>query len=421
VTVRAWDGSEAGSGGDAPVLDIRRRRALRRLLWDPDEMGFARAYVTGDLDVEGDLYDGLARCWRLVRGGDPAGARPGLRDRFGMALAAVRLGAIGPRPAPPAREARLSGTKHSRARDQAAISHHYDLSNAFYACLLGETMAYSCGYWTSDDPTYSAADAQRDKLDLICTKLGLEPGMRLLDVGCGWGSLIVHAAEHYGVLATGVTISSQQREHVQSRIAGAGLAGRVCVRLQDYRELAGDAFDAVASIEMGEHVGRQNYPAYAAALARMVRPGGRVLIQQMSRGPNAPAAPGGGPFIESYIAPDMSIVGIGETLGALEDAGLEIRDVHVLREHYVQTILAWEATLERDWHEFARLVGEDEARVWRLYLTGAALAFAENRMGVNQILAARTPSRGGSGMPLLRPGGEVVPLQPSEPGCGEPA
>jgi cyclopropane-fatty-acyl-phospholipid synthase len=421
VTVRAWDGSEAGPGGDAPVLDIRRRRALRRLLWDPDEMGFARAYVTGELNVEGDLYEGLARCWTLIMERGLARARPGLRDRLGMALAAARLGAIGPRPAPPAREARLSGTKHSRARDQAAIAHHYDLSNAFYARLLDETMAYSCGYWASDDPGLGAADAQRDKLDLICRKLGLEPGMRLLDVGCGWGSLILYAGEHHGVRATGVTISSQQPEHIQARIAGAGLSGLVDVRLQDYRELAGEAFDAVASIEMGEHVGQRNYPIYAAALQRMVQPGGRVLIQQMSRGANAPTAPGGGPFIESYIAPDMSMVRIGETLDTLETAGLEIRDVHVLREHYVKTILAWEATLERDWQGFTRLVGEAEARVWRLYLTGAALAFAENRMGVNQILAVRTTSRGGSGMPLQRPGGEVAPQRPSKPGRKEPA
>ncbi len=419
MTVRAWDGSEARPGEGGPVLAVRRRRALRRLLWNPGEMGFARAYVTGDLDVEGDLYEGLARCWALIRERGLTAARPGLRDRAGMALAAARLGAIGPRPAPPAQEARLSGAKHSTARDRAAIAHHYDLSNAFYSRLLDGTMAYSCGFWASSEPAYGLAEAQRDKLDLICTKLGLEPEMRLLDVGCGWGSLILHAAEHYGVHATGVTISGPQREHILTRIADAGLSEVLDVRLQDYRELAGAPFDAVASVEMGEHVGQQNYPAYAAALHRMVRPGGRVLIQQMSRGTDSPAAPGGGPFIESYIAPDMAMVPVGETLGQLEAAGLEIRDVHVLREHYVKTALAWEATLESDWQGFARLVGETEARVWRLYLTGAALAFAENRMGVNQILAARTPVGGDAGVPLPRAGIECVPWPPTRSGRKE--
>ena len=195
-------------------------------------------------------------------------------------------------------------------------------------------MAYSCGYWTSEDPSYTVQDAQRDKLDLVCRKLGLAEGQRFLDVGCGWGSLSLHAAEHYGVHVTGVTLSKEQRAFVLERVRERGLGDRVEIRLQDYRDVPDAPFDAVASIEMGEHVGEENYPTYAATLHRLVKPHGRVLVQQMSRR----TRPGGGPFIESYIAPDMSMRPVGRTVDLLEDAGLEVRDVHALREHYVRTV-----------------------------------------------------------------------------------
>jgi cyclopropane-fatty-acyl-phospholipid synthase len=315
--------------------------------------------------------------------------------------AALRLGAIGPRPKAPASQARLRGAVHSLLRDRAAISHHYDLSNDFYALLLDEHMAYSCAYFTSEEPGYTLADAQRDKLDLVCRKLALAPGMRLLDIGCGWGSLSLHAAQHYGVTVVGVTLSREQRAFVQARVAERGLTGRVEIRLQDYREIPGGPghqFDAVASIEMGEHVGAEQYPAFAAGLHRLVRPGGRVLVQQMSRRDR----PGGGAFIESYIAPDMHMRPVGQTVALLEDAGLEVRDVHALREHYVRTVRAWLDTFEGNWARAVDLVGEEVARVWRLYLVGAALVFAEGRMGVDQILAVRAEPGGGAGFPPVR-------------------
>ncbi|RSM90548.1 SAM-dependent methyltransferase [Kibdelosporangium aridum] len=382
VAVLAWDGSRAGNP-DGPCVVLNSRRALRHVLWQPGELGLARAYVSGDLDVDGDLADGLSRFWRSGRT-----VRPSVKDWGEILKLAVRLGVIGPRPKPPAAEARLDGKLHTRSRDRAAIAHHYDLSNDFYQLLLDPSMAYSCAYWTSAQA--ELADAQAAKLDLICQKLELRPGMRLLDVGCGWGSLVVYAARNYGVRATGITLSRQQRDHVLKRAEGLS----VNVRLQDYRELTDEPFDAVASIEMGEHVGEDNYPAYAATLFRMLKPEGRLVLQQMSRGATAP---GGGAFIETYIAPDMTMRPIGSTLNHLAAAGFEIRDVQAMREHYVRTCQAWADTLEKRWEDAVRLVGVEQARIWRLYLAGGALAFAENRMGVDQIVAVRTTVDGRSG------------------------
>jgi cyclopropane-fatty-acyl-phospholipid synthase len=401
VRLRAWDGSVAGPA-DAPTVVIRSRRALRRLLWNPDELGLARAYVSGDIDVEGDLKEGLARFWGLARREGLERVKLTSADRLHAVGQALRLGVIGPRPAAPLEEARLSGTEHTKARDRDAIAHHYDLSNEFYRTLLDPNMAYSCGYWTSDAPDYTVEDAQRDKLDLICRKLDLKPGMRLLDVGCGWGSLILHAATHYGVHATGVTLAAQQRQFIEQRIAERGLAERVEVRLQDYREIPDAGFDAIGTVEMGEHVGLGNYPTYAAQLFRLLKPEGRLLLQQMSRVATAPKASGGGAFIERYVAPDMHMRPVGETIAMLERAGLEVRDVQAMREHYVWTVDAWARTLEERAAELTALVGEGQLRVWRLYLAGGALAFQENRMGVDQILAVRPTASGASGMPRTR-------------------
>ncbi|MBK1787760.1 SAM-dependent methyltransferase [Prauserella cavernicola] len=394
VGVRAWDGSRAGPGG--PQVVLARRRALRHLVWSPGELGLARAYVTGDLDVEGDLTDALRRCWVLASDHDLGSLRFGPREVGALLSLAVRAGAVGPRPARPAGEARLRGRLHSRRRDRGAIAHHYDAGNEFYRLLLDPNMAYSCAYPADEDATLE--QAQTDKLELICRKLGLEPGMRLLDVGCGWGSLLVHAAREHGVHATGITLSAAQHDHVRRRIAEEGLDGRAEVLLRDYRELGSGGYDAIATVEMGEHVGDDQYAGYAATLYRNLRPGGRLLLQQMSRGGNAP---GGGPFIESYIAPDMSMVPLSRTLRYLEDAGFETRGVEAMREHYAWTVRAWTRTLEQRADEATALLGAEGLRVWRLYLAGAALAFEQNRMGVQQILAVRPGARGEGLLPGL--------------------
>ncbi|WP_232665578.1 SAM-dependent methyltransferase [Pseudonocardia sp. TRM90224] len=404
VRITAWDGSSAGPA-DGPTVVVGRRRALRRLLWNPGELGLARAFVAGELDVEGDIAEGLSRFWSAA----PTGRRVGpgeLLRAFGLA---VRVGALGPRPAPPTSEARLAGRLHTGRRDKAAIAHHYDLSNTFYEFLLDERMAYSCGYWTQEPSAgYGLADAQRDKLDLICRKLDLRPGMRLLDVGCGWASLLVHAATEYGVHAVGVTLSAQQRAFGAARVEALGLSTSVEIRQQDYREIVDGPFDAIASIEMGEHVGERNYPVYAAQLHRLLLPQGRLLLQQMSRGAaGVNSAPGGGAFMERYVAPDMFMRPLGSTLDILEASGLEVVDVRSLREDYVRTVRPWLDTLQERAEEAIDLIGYEQYRVWLLYLAGASLAFAENRMGVHQILMVRPAADGSSGLPVPADGWSV--------------
>jgi cyclopropane-fatty-acyl-phospholipid synthase len=394
VRLRAWDGSEAGPLG-APVLVLKSRKAVRRLLYNRGELGLAQAYVTGELDVEGDLAEGFRRVWKTVRDRDLNAARPPV----GRALTtALRHGVIGLPPKPPVSQARLRGKLHSLLRDQAAISHHYDLSNDFYSLILDPQMAYSCGYFTSDDPSYTLEDAQLDKLDLIARKLGVVEGGRHLDIGCGWGSLSLHLAEHYGAKVLGVTIAKEQKAFIDARIRERGLEGLVEIRLQDYREVPEKDFDTVSSIEMGEHVGAQNYPTFVSLIESRLRDGGRALIQQMSRRNR----PGGGDFIEAYIAPDMHMRPAGETVALIEDAGLEVRDVHAMREHYVKTIQAWYDTLEANYDQAVAMVGEEVARVWRLYLVGGWLVFDEGRMGVDQILAVKRSREGASGMPWVR-------------------
>ena len=404
IRIKAWDSSEAGppEHSGAPTLVVHDPAALRRLVFRPGELGLAQASVTGEIDVEGDLLDGLRRVWKAVR---ENGASPKLSPATVLAglRTAKELGAFGRPPGPPPSQARLRGRLHSLTRDRDAISHHYDLSNEFYALILDPHMAYSCAYFTRDpdDPTYTIGDAQRDKLDLVCRKLGLheaKPGHRHLDIGCGWGSLSLYAAETYGVQVVGVTIAKEQKAFIDARIAERGLQDRVEIRLQDYRDVPDGPYDTISSIEMGEHVGQKNYPVYTGGIHRLLVDGGRALIQQMSR----TTRPGGGPFIEAFIAPDMHMRPVGETVNLIEAAGLEVRDVHALREHYVWTVDAWYRTFEENWDRVVALVGEEVARVWRLYLVGGALAFAEGRMGVDQILMVKPTLDGRSGLPRVR-------------------
>ena len=400
VHLTAWDGSVAGPV-DAPRVVIRSPRTLRRLLRHPGELGVVQAYVTGDLDVEGDLDAALTHVWEVARERGLAGIRPTPSAVAALLKVAAQAGAIGlPLPAP-ASQAVIKGRLHSALRDRQAIHHHYDLSNDFYQLILDPHLAYSCGYWRSDDPGYTVEDAQRDKFELVGRKLGLGPGARLLDVGCGWGSMSLYAAEHFGAHVTGVTIAAEQKRFIDDRIRERGLEDRVEIRLQDYRAVPDQGFDAVVSLEMGEHVGQENYPTYARVLHDAVRPGGRVLVQQMSR---RGKLPGGGPFIESFIAPDMYMRPVGETVALIEDSGLEVRDVHALREHYVRTVAAWHQTFEANWDRAVSLVGEEVARVWRLYLVGGAMAFRDGRMGVDQILSVR-PDHGAADVEPVRPGG----------------
>lgn len=387
VRLTAWDGSSAGPA-DAPEVQLNSANALRRLLWSPGELGAAQAYVTGEIDVPGSLEGALTHLWTVVTERGVSMPKPTPQLLLQLTKLARELGVLG-RPLPaPASQAKIAGRLHSLLRDRAAISHHYDLSNAFYELILDGHMAYSCAYWRSDDGDYTLEDAQRDKLDLVCRKVGLDAlvGQRFLDVGCGWGSLSLYAAENFGAKVTGVTISREQKAFIDRRIAERGLADRVEIRLQDYRDVADGPYDAAASLEMGEHVGEANYGVYTSTLFRNVRPGGSVLIQQMSR---RGRHPGGGPFIESFVAPDMHMRAVGDTVNLIESAGFEILGVEALREHYVRTIDEWLLKLERNWDGVVEMMGEEVARVWRLYLVGAMMTFRDGRMGVDQILSRR--------------------------------
>ncbi|MFJ4369467.1 class I SAM-dependent methyltransferase [Streptomyces chartreusis] len=402
VRIRAWDGSQSGPPG-APTLVVRNRRAVRRLLFKPGELGLARAWVAGDLEIEGDLYAALDLLAGLVweRGEDARSLAQALRDPEVRAAVRglVRLGGVPLPPAPPPEEVRRPGHLHTKRTDKRAISHHYDVGNDFYEIVLGPSMVYSCAYWPAPDSTLETA--QRDKLDLVCRKLGLQPGMRLLDVGCGWGSMAMHAAREYGVSVVGITLSQEQAAYARKRVADEGLTDRVEIRVQDYREVGDGPYDAISSIGMAEHVGAERYLEYADVLHRLLKPGGRLLNHQIARRPQRDESSYEvDDFIDAYVFPDGELQPVGVTVAQLERAGFEVRDVESIREHYALTLRRWVANLEADWARAVRLSGFGRARVWRLYMAASALAFERNRIGVNQVLAVRTPESGDSGMAL---------------------
>ena len=395
--LRAWDGSETGPP-DAPVVAVRSPSAVRRLVWAPGELGLARAYVAGEIDIDGDIFDTLDALSPVTRSASTdAFPRPSARQWVELARTAAALGAVGRPPAPPPEEFRppRRGRLHSLRRDAAAVSHHYDVSNDFYAVVLGPTLVYSCAVWT--DEGTGLDEAQETKLDLVCRKLGLRPGMRLLDVGCGWGSLALHAAQRFGVDVVGITLSAEQAALARERVATAGLPERITIRVQDYREVDDGPFDAVSSIGMAEHVGRAAMPGYVAALHDLLAPGGRLLNHAIAWSAGETTW-NGDTFIARYVFPDGELLSLADTVQALE-ARFAVLDVEALRRHYALTLRAWVELLDKHWDEAVGLVGEGRARVWRLYMAAAALSFENGKLGVNQVLAQR---EGGDPPPLRR-------------------
>jgi cyclopropane-fatty-acyl-phospholipid synthase len=392
LAVEAYDGSRAGPADATTTLIIRSPDALRRVITAPGELGLARAYVAGELDIDGDIWDLLALRDRMPDVRISPRAVKHLVDELGGVRQVRRL-------EPPPEEARLRGRRHSRARDAAAISHHYDVSNAFYRLVLGPSMTYSCAVW--HDPGDTLEQAQANKYELICRKLGLEPGMRLLDVGCGWGGMAMHAAANHGVKAVGVTISRRQAELAEKRAAEAGLSEHVEIRVQDYREVADGPYDAVSSIGMFEHVGEARLSEYFERLRALVTPEGRVLNHGISRPPgHGSARLPRRSFINRYVFPDGELHEVGRVVSLMQSAGFEVRHVETLREHYALTLRQWVANLERNWDEAVDEAGEGRARVWRLYMAGSAANFEAGRTQVHHVLGTPDTPDGHSGMPL---------------------
>lgn len=389
IEFRAYDGTRAGDP-DAPVrIEVRSPLALSYLASAPGELGLARAYVSGHLDVVGDLYAALSSMTETSFDEVPARVRAELVARLAFARVWWPVGR------PPA-ESRLRGRRHSRTRDQQAIAHHYDVSNTFYEWVLGPSMAYTCAVYPTEEASLELA--QWTKHDLVARKLGLAPGMRLLDVGCGWGGMVMHAAKHYNVRALGVTLSRRQAEWAQKAIAEAGLSELAEVRHMDYRDVTETEFDAVSSIGLTEHIGDARLPEYFQFLHSKLRPAGRLLNHCITRPDNHQPARVGG-FLDRYVFPDGELVGPGRIVSAVHDNGFEVRHEENLREHYARTLAAWCDNLDQHWQDAVREVGEGRARVWRLYMTGSRLGFDRNTVQLHQVLAVKLDGTR-SGMPL---------------------
>jgi len=378
IAFTAYDGSRAGDQ-DAPVrVDVRSPLALSYLASAPGELGLARAYVSGSLDILGDMHTALRSMMSSTLTIPPKiGAEMLLKMGASRLWWPVRH---------PAAEARVRGRRHSKRRDQEAISHHYDVSNRFYEWVLGPSMAYTCAVY----PTASSSleEAQWTKHDLVARKLGLREGMRLLDVGCGWGGMVMHAAKHYGVRALGVTLSRKQAEWAQKKIAESGLSDLAEVRHLDYRDVAESGFDAVSSIGLTEHIGEAALPSYVRSLHEKLRPGGRLLNHCITRPDNLRPSRVKG-FFNRYVFPDGELLGPGFILSAIHDNGFEVRHEENLREHYAKTLTAWCANLDEHWDEAVEEVGEERARVWRLYMAGSRLGFEINNIQLHQVLAVK--------------------------------
>jgi cyclopropane-fatty-acyl-phospholipid synthase len=397
VEFKAYDGSSAGPPGAPVRITVRSPVAVAYLAQAPGALGLARAYVSGHLDVDGDMYTALARMMQAQQVDISAAGRLRLLRELGGPKLLL------PRIPPPPQEVRvnrrwLSGKRHSKQRDASAISHHYDVSNRFYEWVLGPSMAYTCACYPRPDA--SLEEAQAYKHDLVARKLGLRPGMRLLDVGCGWGGMVRHAAREYGVQALGVTLSKQQASWAQHAIEEQGLSGLAEVRHLDYRDVTEGDFDAVSSIGLTEHIGQAQLPGYFSFLLGKLRPEGRLLNHCITRPDNQGPARVAGGFINRYVFPDGELEGPGFLLSLMNDTGFEVRHEENLREHYALTLAGWCANLDAHWDEAVAEVGEGTARVWRLYMAGSRLGFERNVVQLHQILGVKLGADGQSGMPL---------------------
>jgi cyclopropane-fatty-acyl-phospholipid synthase len=385
VRIKAYDGTDVGPQDANTTLTLRSPDAVTRMVVSPGEIGIGRAYVAGDLSIEGDIYDALELRHALPGGRLSAGHLRSLAQQINLKdLRWLQ---------PPPEEHRGWIRSHTRRSDASAISHHYDVSNEFYRIVLGPSLTYSCAVFDALED--SLEQAQENKHELICTKLNLEPGMRLLDVGCGWGGMVLHAVKHHGVTAVGVTISQNQADLAEKRVVDAGLTGSIDIRRQDYRDVDDEPFDAISSIGMFEHVGLKRLEQYFAKMANLLTPGGRIVNHAISR-----AEPGRRHiihrrnFIERYVFPDGELHEVGSIVTALQDGGLEVRHVENLREHYALTLRRWVANLEENWDSAVSEVGEARAKIWRLYMAASAVNFEDNHLHVDQVVAVRTPSSG---------------------------
>jgi cyclopropane-fatty-acyl-phospholipid synthase len=377
--VRFWDGTRVPATGDGggPTFLVRSPKALAHALRAPGQLGIGRAYVSGQLEPD-DLDAAMA----LLDGWKPPPLDRGRQLR--MMAAAVRAIGLSLPPRAPAAELRPRGRRHSRERDRRAVRHHYDVSNEFFALFLDESMTYSCAIFSRGAETLEAA--QEEKLELVCAKLGLREGERVLDIGSGWGSFAIHAAARHGASVLGITLSEPQARLARERAAAAGVGDRVEFRVADYRELSERDFDAIASIGMVEHVGEERIDLYARRLAELLRPGGRLLNHGIAR--LRRSDPEAGPFSERYVFPDADPLHLSRILLALERAGFETGRVEGYRADYAETLRHWAERLDRDLERATELAGPERVRVWRLYLRAARNGFLSGFTSIYQVEAA---------------------------------
>lgn len=378
--IEFWDGTRlAATEPGGPTFTVRSPRAVAHVLRAPGQLGLGRAYVSGELEVDDmDAVIGVMNEW----------AAPPLPLRARARLLAAGLAANGltAPPRPPRAELRLSGERRSKARDARAVRHHYDLPAEFFALFLDESMTYSCGVFSRGAETLE--EAQEQKLEMVCRKLGLQAGERVLDIGCGWGSFAVHAASRHGVHVTGITLSPPQAEIARKRADDAGVGDRVDIRVMDYRELGGEQlFDAIASIGMVEHVGPERIDLYARTLARLLPTGGRLLNHGIARLRHTD--PEAGAFNQRYVFPDGDPLHLSRVELALERAGFETEHVEGLREDYAETLRHWARRLDENLDEAIRLAGPERVRVWRLYLRAARNGFEIGFTSIYQVRARR--------------------------------